>query len=165
MDALSSLGIDWKLLVAQAVNFLVLWFVLRRFAYRPMLEFLEKRTKRIERGIRDAEHAKKQLEEAAAKEQQMMADAREEANSIIARAEIAAEKHREAMMAEMVEHADMILREAKEHATQERDRIFREAKAEIAALVVLATEKVLKEKIDTEKGQELARKFLGKNQE
>ena len=48
-ELFSKLGIDWKLLIAQIINFLVLLFVLYKFAYRPILSMLEKRTKKIEK--------------------------------------------------------------------------------------------------------------------
>ena len=53
MDVFAKLGIDWKLLIAQAVNFGILFLVLRRFAYKPMLDFLENRSAQIDKGLKD----------------------------------------------------------------------------------------------------------------
>ncbi len=160
MDAFASLGIDWKLLLAQGVNFLVLFFVLKRFAYKPMLDALERRTARIEKGLLDAEAAKERLEEAAAKEAAILGQARETAKQIVADAEIAAEKRGERIVDEVEKKAAQFLEEAKKHARQERDSLFREAKREIAALVLLATEKVLREKLSGSTDEELAKRFL-----
>lgn len=165
MDALSALGIDWKLLLAQGVNFLVLLYILKRFAYRPMIELLEKRTERIERGLLDAETAKTRLEEAAAKEEMILSDAREAAKKIIADSEIAAEKRGEKIVEAVEKKAAILLEEAKKHAEQERDTLFREAKGEIASLVLFTTEKVLREKLSGSKDEELVKRFLEKNQE
>ena len=163
MEALSALGIDWKLLLAQGVNFLVLLYILKRFAYKPMLDHLEKRTARIERGLKDAEAAKVRLEEAAAKEEAILGKAREAAKQIVADAEIAAEKRGEKIVDEVEKKAAILLEEAKKHAEQERDTLFREAKNEIAGLVLAATEKVLREKLSGSTDEELARRFLEKN--
>ena len=163
MEALSALGIDWKLLLAQGVNFLVLLYVLKRFAYKPMLDLLEKRTVRIERGLKDAEAAKVRLEEAAAKEEAILGKAREAAKQIVADAEIAAEHRGERIVDEVEKKAAILLEEAKKHAEQERDTLFREAKNEIAGLVLAATEKVLREKLSGSTDEELARRFLEKN--
>ena len=84
MEILNQIGIDGKLLLAQAVNFLILLFLLHRFAYKPMLAFLEKRSDRIEKGLRDAEEAEKRLVQAAENEEKVLAKAREEAKKIIA---------------------------------------------------------------------------------
>lgn len=159
MEALTKLGIDWKLLLAQAVNFVVLLLILRRFAYRPMLEFLDKRAGRIEQGLRDAEAAGKRLEEAARKEEELLAAAREEAKSLVAKAEIAAERRAEAIMAEVEAKSEVIFEEAKKHAEAERERIFREAKEELSSLVLTATEKILGEKASG-KDKEIVERFL-----
>mgnify|MGYP001588456271 CR=1 FL=1 len=63
MELISKLGIDWKLLVAQIVNFFILLFVLYKFAYKPVLEMLEKRSKTIEKGIHDAKASEERLKE------------------------------------------------------------------------------------------------------
>jgi len=160
MEALVKLGIDWKLLLAQAVNFIVLLLVLRRFAYHPMLDFLDKRADRIEQGLKDAEAAGKRLEEAARKEEELLAAACEEAKDLVAKAEIAAEKRAEIIMAEVEMKSETIFEEAKKHAEAEREKIFREAKEELAALVLSATEKVLGEKVSG-KDREIVERFLG----
>ena len=68
MEALANLGIDWKLLLAQVVNFVVVLLVLRRFAYQPMLRLLDERTHKIEKGLADAESATRKLGEMETKE-------------------------------------------------------------------------------------------------
>ena len=79
MEVLAKLGIDWKLLLAQAVNFAVLFWVLRRYAYQPMLDFLEKRTIKIEQGLKDAEKATLKLSEIEAQEKKVLGAAQKEA--------------------------------------------------------------------------------------
>ena len=66
-------------------------------------------------------------------------------------------------MDEVEKKAAILLEEAKKHAEQERDTLFREAKNEIAGLVLAATEKVLREKLSGSTDEELARRFLEKN--
>ena len=55
------LGLDWKLLLSQAVNFLLLLFLLRKFAYLPLLKILKERRARIEEGLAKATEADKRL--------------------------------------------------------------------------------------------------------
>jgi len=59
----AQLGIDWKLLLSQAVNFLLLLVILRMFVYKPILEILKKRQKKIEEGLAKAEEADVRLKE------------------------------------------------------------------------------------------------------
>ena len=82
-ELLNKLGIDYKLLIAQIINFLVLLFVLWKFAYGPILAILEKRQKKIEKGLADAEAAEKRLEESEKKQKEVLRKARTEAKEIV----------------------------------------------------------------------------------
>ena len=66
MELLSKLGIDWKLLLAQVVNFGILLGVLTVFVYRPLLDLLDARRERIAKAMEDAgriEGQKKEMEQ------------------------------------------------------------------------------------------------------
>jgi F-type H+-transporting ATPase subunit b len=148
MEILEKLGIDWKLLLAQAVNFIVLFFVLRRYAYKPMLDFLEKRSERIEQGIKDAEAAKGKLSEMEVKEKEVLSAARNEARDIVAAAEESAKRRDAERFAETESRVKSALEDAERKIAEEKRRIMDEAKSEIASLVSLSVEKVLQEKIN-----------------
>lgn len=162
MEILTQIGIDGKLLLAQAVNFLILLFILYRFAYKPMLAFLEKRTERIEEGLKNADEAKRRLEEAGKSEERILAKAREEAKRILIDTREASEKRGAEMIDEFEKKATNIVEEARERAKEEREKLFREAKGEIADLVIATTEKVLREKMDGEVERGKVTKFLEK---
>ena len=63
MEIFEKLGIDVKLVIAQLVNFFILLYVLKRFAYKPVLKILEDRERKIEKGLKDAQSAEKRLHE------------------------------------------------------------------------------------------------------
>lgn len=157
MEVLAKLGIDWKLLLAQGVNFLILLWVLRRFAYRPMLEFLEKRTRRIEAGLRDAKRAEEKLRDIEGQERDVLETAKKEAGDIVHRAREAAREASEKMLTESRAEAAHLLEDAHAKLEGETARMKKEIQSEISDLVILATEKVLKEKLTTEKDAELVR--------
>ena len=58
---LEKLGLEPHILLAQIINFLILIFVLRRFLYKPLIKFLDKRKDIIEKGLNDAQKAKEEL--------------------------------------------------------------------------------------------------------
>ncbi len=159
MEVLAKLGVDGKLLLAQAINFAVLFWVLRRFAYQPMLDFLEKRTERIEKGLQDAEAATAKLGEMEAKEKALLSEARTEAKNIIVAAEVAAKKRDAEHMLLTEARVQKLLEEAQAKIAEEKDRALTEAKSEIGELVVLSVEKILREKIDVVKDKELLEKL------
>lgn len=160
MEALANLGIDWKLFLAQAINFLVLLFILRRYAYRPMLEFLETRSDRIEQGLKDAEAAQVKLAQMETKEKATLATARDEARAIVNAAEAAAKKRDAERLAETEVKTKRFLEDARVKIEEEKQRVLSEAKQEIASLVVLSVEKILKEKIDGEKDKALIKQMI-----
>ena len=160
MEALANLGIDWKLFLAQAVNFLILLFILRRYAYRPMLEFLEKRSDRIEKGLKDAEAATKKLSEMGEKEKKVLKDARHEAKALIEAAEISAKKRDAERLAETELKTKRFLEEVRTKIEDEKKKSIAEVKQEIAEVVTVAVEKVLREKMDTTKDRELIKQMV-----
>ena len=62
-ELFEQLGINWKLFLSQTVNFFILLFVLRAFAYKPILEIIKKRKEKIEEGLAKAEEASVRLKE------------------------------------------------------------------------------------------------------
>jgi F-type H+-transporting ATPase subunit b len=159
-ELFAKLGIDWKLLIAQIINFLVLLFILYKFAYRPLLAMLDKRTKKIEQGLKDAEVAHKKLEESEKKQTEILHKARVEAKDIVEKAREQAEKGRAEIVAESKVQSDKLIADARAQIEQEKQKTLSEIKSEIGGLVVAATEKIIEEKMDEKKDKELIEKSL-----
>ncbi len=160
MEALANLGIDWKLLLAQVVNFVVVLLVLKRFAYQPMLKLLDERTAKIEKGLVDAESASRKLSEMEMKEKAVLADARMEAKRILAETDEAAAKRDAAKMTETEARVKKLLEESENKIAEDRKKMLEEAKRELADTVLMAVEKVLSEKMDSAKEKELIERNL-----
>lgn len=143
MDALSSLGINGPFLLAQIFNFFVLFFLLRRFLFKPMVSMLESRKQRIADGLQAAEMARREADAERAQLQAQIDSERREAMERVA----AASKRGETLAAEIEgsarQNAQKILEDARFEATRERERIIAEAQDQIAELAMLAAEKVL----------------------
>lgn len=161
MEVLAKLGIDWKLLIAQAVNFLVLLWILKRYAYKPILAYLDERTARIESGLQNAEAAEKKLAATLEEEKKILSLAREEAHQSIAKAEEHAKHRDELMLSETKEKIEKMIQEADVHLAEKQAKLMREAKGELAQVVTIAVEKILHEKMDESADQALIEKALG----
>lgn len=83
MEALDSLGIDWKLFIAQVINFIVLLLVLWKFLYGPIVSMLSDRKKKIEQGLKDNEEARAKLEATNAETRKLLTEASLESEKII----------------------------------------------------------------------------------
>lgn len=160
MELLNNLGINAKLLIAQIVNFLVLLFVLYKFAYGPVLKLLNERTNKIEKGLKDAEDAQKKLAEITEKEKEVLLKARKQAQEIVDNAEKIAVKNKEEIIAVAKVQSEKILADSAKKIEMEKDLMFQEIKKQVAELVIAATGKVINEKLDTAKDKELIEKVI-----
>ncbi|TXH07481.1 MAG: F0F1 ATP synthase subunit B [Candidatus Moraniibacteriota bacterium] len=162
MEVLAKLGVDWKLLIAQAINFVVLLFVLKRYAYGPILRALEARTKKIEQGLKDAAASEEILASTVEEEKRIMAAAREEARDILVRAETSAKERDGKMLLETKAKIDKMITDADAHLAEEKARLVREAKAELSGLIVTATGRVLGRAVDVPVDAKLVAEALEK---
>jgi F-type H+-transporting ATPase subunit b len=159
-ELIKTFHIEVNLLVAQMVNFAIVLFVLYRFAYKPVLKTLNSRTNKIEKGLADADAAGKKLEEIVEKEKEVLAVAKKEAQEIIKTAEEQAKANAVSIVLEARNQNEKLIDTAKKQIEQEKDKMLSEVKGEIANLVVLATEKIIGEKLDKEKDRELIEKAI-----
>jgi len=146
MDALAQLGIDWKLLLAQVVNFGILLFILKRFAYQPMLQLMDERAARIEKGLKDAEAAEQKLRSVEEEEKTILASARQQAKELLVETDKAAKERDALKLSETETRVKKLFSDAEVKLEDDRTRMIEDAKRELSETVMLAVEKILKEK-------------------
>lgn len=157
---LDALGINGKLLIEQAIAFLILVAILGKFVYPALVKAIDARRDQIEAGQKEAKEAAEALEKAEAKVADLLADARKEADEIIARSQ----KETTAMVAEAEEkakvRADQIIKDARAQLDTDIAKARQALKKDTIELVALATEKVVKEKLDERKDANLITEAL-----
>ncbi|MBU6411751.1 MAG: F0F1 ATP synthase subunit B [Verrucomicrobiota bacterium] len=136
---MSELGIDWKVLITQTISFSIVFFILWRFAYKPIFVMLQLRRERIAQGLANAEKIKNDLARTEAERQKILADAGDQANRLIDEARQAAARVREQETQKAVATAEQIVAKAREAAAQERVQMLGELKREVGRLVVQTT--------------------------
>jgi len=141
-------GVNGPHLLAQVINFSILAIVLWYFAVKPALGTLEQRTAIIEKGLADAEAAKKRLAEAEQAAEARLNKAADEAAATLAQARAAAKQVVEAAKAEAVAATAEVVRRGQEAIEADRRRMQVELRAEVARLVVETTAKVLDQTLD-----------------
>ena len=160
MELLNALGLNVKILIAQLFNFSILLFILWKFAYKPILSFLDERKDKIEKGITDAEKATAKLIEMEEKEKEVLKKAKIEAVKIMEEAKERAEKRYNETINKAKEDIGKIIDQEKEKMRAEKGETLKSIKKEVASLVVLSVEKVLEEKMDDKKDQSLIKKIV-----
>ncbi|MBI2552631.1 F0F1 ATP synthase subunit B [Candidatus Uhrbacteria bacterium] len=143
MELLSNLGIDWRLLIAQLINFTILLALLYKFLYKPVLKLLHERSARIEEGLKNADAVEKKLRETGEMYESKLRGARAEAQKILEATQKEAEKIRAELAAKAQKEAEKIIASGRARFAAERDQIMEEAEDELADIVAHATEHVL----------------------
>jgi len=144
-EMLTKLGIDGRLFIAQLVNFLVLFIVLRAFAWKPLLMALEARRAKIKKGVDDAEKAKQQIKDIEKERETVMNKARAESMHMIEQAEQKAQAVKDEKVKETQVEVEQQLKEAKEQIKGERIASYDLLKKDLSKLITAATGKIVQE--------------------
>jgi len=142
MEILKQFGVDWPHFIAQLILFLIVYFVLNRFAFAPLLKILEERRKRIEEGQLNAEKIKKQLAEAELRYQEILRKANDDAQVMIDESRKNNEAFSQREMEKAVKESATIVERARHEIASERNRMVDEVKREMVSLVVKTTAQV-----------------------
>lgn len=136
MQILDTFGFEPILFLAQIVNFLIIFFLLKRFLYQPMLKILEDRKRTISDGLRHAEEADKRLQETIEKEEKILKKAQEEARKLIEEAK----QQQVQIMQETEEKTkarlEEMLRDARQQITFETTQVEKRLTTHVSALAI-----------------------------
>jgi F-type H+-transporting ATPase subunit b len=159
-NVLTMLGIDWKLFLAQLVNFAIVLLVLWKWVFTPLSKKMAERTERIEKSLREADDIKKLHEDAEKERLEMVKQARFEVSGIIAAGEVSAQKIKEDIISEARSNADRIIEDTHRNIEDQKIAMLKEIRIEASELIVSATEKILLEKLDGKKDKEIIERSL-----
>jgi F-type H+-transporting ATPase subunit b len=138
-DTAREFGVDWPHFIAQVVSFCIVAFLLHRFAYKPVVDLLEERRKRIAEGLANADKIKVELARAETQRQEVLTQANAQANKLIEEARAAAARVQEQETQKAIAAAEQIISKAREAASQDHARMLSELKREVGRLVVQTT--------------------------
>lgn len=135
------------LLFWQTVLFLLLLFVLTKFAWKPILAGLREREESIESALRMADQAKVEMQQLKAGNEKLLADARQERDRMMQEATTMANQHREAEKARATEEANRIIQLAREAIQTEKNAALAEVKNTAARLSLDIAERILRREL------------------
>ena len=147
--------LDPGLFIWTILTFLVLFFVLAKFAWKPLLVALESRENEIKSSLEDAEKARTELERLNSESEEIIAKARSEAQTIRVEAKSVAEKIKAEVMAQAGEDAKKIRDEAEKQIQVEKDKAINEVRNKVVNLTISVAEKVIKKNLSKEDNQSL----------
>ena len=157
-SALFQVNLFW--VIVSALNFIVFFALIWTFAFKPVSRMLDERRERIEQGLKDAEQARRDRENAEAERVATLGEARKEANDILARGQRLAQETRDADIAATREELERMRQRAASEIDAEKQRAIAELRGEVADLALAAASRVVGESMTDERPRRLVAEFL-----
>ena len=151
---------DPGLFIWTILTFLVLLWLLAKFAWRPLLQALESRQELIRKSLDDAQEARRELERLHVESAQILKEARVQADSIISQTRSDGERLREEMRQKARTEADTIVRTAERQIQLETARAVQQIRHEAADLSVMIASKLIQRKLSKEDSERLVEDAL-----
>jgi len=139
--------LDPGLFIWTIITFLILCYVLAKFAWKPLIKMLDDRENMIKGSLEDAKKAKMELERLSEESEAITLKARSEAQSILAESKAAAEKVKDDIIAKSKEQAIKIRDDAQKQIQVEKDKAISDIKQEVVNLTISVAEKLIKKNL------------------
>ena len=156
--ALFQVNLFW--VIVSALNFILFFVIIWTFAFKPVSAMLADRKSRIEEGLKDAEQARRDRENAEAERVATLGEARREANDILTRAQKVAQETRDADIAATREELERMRVRAAAEIEAEKVRAIADVRTEVADLALRAAGKVVGETMSEPRERRLVEEFL-----
>jgi F-type H+-transporting ATPase subunit b len=160
LEFFNAFGVDALKLAFQVVNFLLVLWLLNKFLFSRVLERLDERRTKIEKGLEDAEAAARDRELARAEREAAVAEARREAQAMVARATKMADDTRDEILAAARADAEKATARAREEINAEKEKALAELRTHVAELALDAAGKLVRSEMTAATHRRLVEEFL-----
>lgn len=155
MELITTLGINWQMLVAQLINFVLLIVLLSYFVYKPILRLIDDRRERIRKSMEDAKAIENQKRELDVFKTEQLRKIDQECGKFLETAKSQAEGVKKDILAGAEKEAAQILAKARTQMEEERARMGSEIQSTLAGVIVRMTEKILEREFSSADQQRL----------
>lgn len=160
LEILGKLGFDWKLALMNLVNVALLFWLLKKYLFGPVVKMLDERRNVIKDGVDNAKKAETDLMMAQRKAQELIDEAKVESNKIIEHAHAAAQETGEHMKEKARNEIELLIAQAKKNIEIDKKEMQEQLRKETVDLVVLAVEKIIAAKLDSKQDQQMVKDIL-----
>ena len=136
--------LDPGLFIWTIITFLLVLFLLSKFAWKPLLKVLQEREDEIKSSLKDAELAKTELEKVNLESEKILNNARAESRKIQAESKLVSEKQRDEIIDKAKEEAKKIVVNAESQIKMEKDLAIKQIQEKVIDLTFSISEKVIK---------------------
>ncbi len=157
---MEGLGINPSMLIAQVINFGILFGLLYLVAYKPFMRMLDERSRRVKESMEQTEYIKQQAAKAEQETEKRIAEAGKKGQKIIDQAVKIGKEVGQKAQEEAKQKAEALITRARTEIRRERDEVISELRKEFAGLTILAAEKVIDRSLDKETHRQIIDQVL-----
>ena len=161
MDSLiTAFHLDLKLLIAQLVNFAIVFLVLYFLVFKPLFKTTGERSATIAKSLKEAKEIEERLAKSKEEHKQILKEAKTEAAKIVEEAALKADLKKNELVAKAKEEIGQIINAEKEKLEREKAATLKEIRQEVANLFAASWQKILKEKMDKTMDEKIISKIV-----
>ena len=146
--------------IFQLVNTFLVFFLLKKLLFKPVLGIIEARENDIRENLAQGERAKKEGLTLKSEYEEKLSLAKEQGQEIIKQATLRAEQKEAEIISTAKQEAQSLKEKASKDVEQERQKVMNEIKSDISNIALLAASKVIEKDIDKSKHEELINNFI-----
>lgn len=142
------------------IAFLILYFLLNKYAFGPLFSIMEKRKERVLGELQEAEQSRKQAEALIAEQKEALQQARKDAYEIIEQSKTTSTKQAEEIIAQAKEEANRLKDEAVREIENEKNKAVTALRSQVSGMSVMIASKIIEKQIDEKSQEELVDHYL-----
>ncbi|MBP1934029.1 F-type H+-transporting ATPase subunit b [Ammoniphilus resinae] len=156
----SMFHIEWGTALYQLFIFIVLYILLRKYAFGPIMGIMEARQKKIESDIQTAEKNREDAIKLLEDQKTELSNARKDAQKIIETARLTAEKQADDLLARAKDEAEQFKKSAQTEITREKEQAMAALREQVGMLSVMIATKIIEKELDDKQQEKLVEDFL-----
>lgn len=161
LEILGKVGFDWRMGLFNLINFLLVFWILKKFLFKPVVGKIEERERLIKDGVDNAKKAETDLKMAHLKAQEMIDTAKVESNKIIESAHNEAKEVGNRMKEKAISEIELLIAQAKRNIDIDQKEMREALRKETVELVILSVEKILGERMDKKNDEAFIQNIIG----
>ena len=151
LENLGKIGFEWKMALFNLINFLILFFILKKFFFKPIVKNVRDREQQIQDSVDNIQKARTELQMAERKAQDLIDESKVQANKIVEKSHELAKATGEQLKEKAKKEIELLIAQAKKNIDIDKREMKEELRKETVVLVMQAVEKILGEKLDEKK--------------
>lgn len=144
------------------LNLVIMYLVLKKFLFKPVMKIMEEREKSVKNQIDDARRMRSDAKADKVKYHEQLQNVQKDGELIIKDAKLKAQRESEELLQQTKKEADNIIKEARQEIEQERLQMLKEIRKQVVDLAILAASKIMEINLNNETNKKVVQNFLDK---